>query len=238
MSVIGSGLALLLATLMSAGTTAGASAVLPPCDETAVTTTAPVPAGSADTTVPVTTAPGTTVPLTTVPGTTAPGTTVPVAPSTTLLPGWVAFASPAGDYNLAFPGQPDAQTVDAPTSDGGVVQITINAAEAADGRAYLVSSGMIPVGGTYSLEGGRDGMVANVGGTTMCSNPITLQGWPGIEAAATVSSGGEPGTLIGRIFATDDSFYQLVVVGPGTFDLTDPDVAAFFASFSLTRSAP
>lgn len=231
--------ALLGAALMSAGT-AGASAVLPPCDETAVTTT--VAAGSAVTTVPGATAAATTavttVPVTTAPATSAPATTAAVASSTTLLPGWVAFADPAGDYSVAFPGEPAAQTVDAPTSDGGVVQLTINSAEGEGGRAYLVSSGLVPVGGTYSLEGGRDGMIANVGGTALCSNPIELQGWPGIEAIASVTPSGQSGTLIGRLFRTDDSFYQIAVVGPGTFDLTDPGVTAFFDSFTLTQAAP
>jgi hypothetical protein len=219
-----SGLALTplaFAALLSAGATASATSALPPCDESAVTTAASV----------------TTASVTTAPVTTAAGTTTQVATSTTLLPGWVSFASPEGDFHVAFPATPQSQSVDAPTADGGSVPITITSAEGGD-RAYLVSSGVIPVGGTFSLEGGRDGMIANVGGTAVCSNPTELQGWPGIEAIATVSSGGVDGTLLGRIVQTDNSFYQIAVVGSGTFDFTDPDVMAFLESFTLTTAAP
>lgn len=158
-------------------------------------------------------------------------------PPTTLLPGWVPFVSTGGDFVAAFPEQPETQTVNAPTADGGTILIVVHGVEVADGRAYLVSDGTIPAGGSFSLEGGRDGMVASSGGTMTCSNLIELQGRPGIETHATVSNGSLQGTLIGRIYSSGDRFYQVTVVGPGSFDATDPDVVVFLGAFQFVNGA-
>ena len=40
------------------------------------------------------------------------------------------------------------------------------------------------------------------------------------------------------IYRTDIAFYQVAVVGSGTFDFTDPEVTAFLESFTPTTTAP
>src|SRR4029453_10627069 len=91
---------------------------------------------------------------------------------------------------------------------------------------------VFPPGSVVSLEGARDGSVANVSGTLTSSEPITLQGRDGLQFTADVHGGQL--TYLERGLVANGRLSQVlaVVTGEATFD--DPQIAAFFESFRFT----
>ncbi len=85
-----------------------------------------------------------------------------------------------------------------------------------------------------ALQGAQDQALANVGATLVSSEDITLQGRPGKQFSATLSSGGETGTLLQRVYLDGLVIYQQVFTGAGERSFTDADLAAFFDSFTFT----
>ena len=85
-----------------------------------------------------------------------------------------------------------------------------------------------------SLQGSQDQALANVGGTLIASRDITLQGRPGKEFSATITNGGETGTLLQRVYLDGLVSYQQIYTGAGEASFTDPDLAPFFDSFAFT----
>ena len=151
--------------------------------------------------------------------------------------GWVAYTSDPGDYVAAFPEEPSEQTQNAPLPDGSTLALVIVSAQ--DGNVFFgtargeYSAGSI-VDTAASLQGAEDQAIKNVNGTLTSSTDITLQGRPGRQFSASVTSGGQQGTLVQRVFLDGDTIYQNIVVGPGTIAPDDDQVAAFFASFEFT----
>ena len=85
-----------------------------------------------------------------------------------------------------------------------------------------------------ALQGAQDQALANVGGELISSQDITLQGRPGREFSATLTSGGESGTLLQRVYLDGLVIYQQLFTGAGETTFTDPEVAPFFESFAFT----
>ncbi len=167
----------------------------------------------------------------------AAATTSTVAPTTLTVPDdWFPFVSPAGDFTVSFPGEPESSTQDLTLPDGSVVPFEIYSYDEGE-VGWLASRVTYAPGTEVSLEGARDGSVANVGGTLVSSTPIELQCHPGIEFIAAISSGDEEGTGVSRLYAVDNVLYQLIVVGPGDFGAGEPGVASFFVSFTFTGDA-
>jgi hypothetical protein len=151
--------------------------------------------------------------------------------------GWVAYTSEPGDYDVAFPTKPSEQTQSAPLPDGTTLDLVIVSAQAA-GTFFGTARGEYAPGSITdvdaSLQGAQDQAVANVSGTLTSSTDITLQGRPGRQFSASVSSGGQQGTLVQRVYLDGDTIYQNIVVGAGTISPEDDQVAAFFDSFEFT----
>ena len=86
-------------------------------------------------------------------------------------------------------------------------------------------------GTVVSLEGARDGAIANTPGAVLVdSSEIELDGRAGLEYTADINDG--QGDVVAHIYADGTRLYQLVVAG-GDVSLDDEDVAEFFASFQL-----
>ena len=152
----------------------------------------------------------------------------------------MSFTSTQGDYTVMFPGTPQTQTQNAPLSNGATLLLEIVGAE--EGQQFFATArGEYPAGSitdvAQSLQGAEDQAIANVNGTLIDSQDITLQGRPGRQFSASVTQGGTAGTVIQRVFLDGDIIYENIIVGPGTISVGDEDVAAFLGSFAFTSSS-
>ncbi|MFT3855420.1 MAG: hypothetical protein QM733_22210 [Ilumatobacteraceae bacterium] len=151
--------------------------------------------------------------------------------------GWVAYTSTPGDYDVAFPSTPTERTQAAPLPDGSTIDMVIVGSQSAN-TFFGTARGEYPAGSITdvdaSLQGAQDTAIQNVNGTLIDSQDITLQGRPGRQFSASVTSNGQQGTLIQRVFLDGDTIYQNIVVGAGTLSPTDDRVASFFDSFEFT----
>jgi hypothetical protein len=175
---------------------------------------------------------GATPPATT--GAAGDSTTTSLGAAATVPADWFPFVSPDGDFTVSFPGEPESTNEDLTLPDGTVVPFALHSYDEG-GYSYAVSRGTYQPGTAVSLEGARDGSIANVGGTLASSTAIELQGHPGLEFTGTVASGGVQGRLISRVYAVDNVLYQLLVVGPEQFGTADAN--AFLDSFTFTGAA-
>ena len=143
------------------------------------------------------------------------------------------FTPPAGDYSIVFPDEPTANEQTAPLQDGTSLPVTFYLTESA-GTAFGTAAIVYPPGSVVSLEGARDGAIANIsGGTLTSSEPITLQGREGLQFSASLQDG--QSTYLSRMYADDVSLYQVIaVVIGGEVAFEDPQVAGFFESFRFT----
>ena len=138
---------------------------------------------------------------------------------------------------VRFPAEPSEQTQAAPLPDGTTIDMVIVSAQSGS-MFFGTARGEYPAGSitdvAASLQGAEDQAIKNVNGTLTDSQDITLQGRPGRQFSASVTSNGQQGTLIQRVFLDGDTIYQNIVVGGGTLSPTDDKVASFFDSFTFT----
>lgn len=213
-------------------------------DESADSTIAAVATTAVDGSMPATTAAAvstaptaSTAPVTTAPvvGTTAPGTvaitTVPVS-TTAPTSNW---QDPTGTFTIAFPAEPAVQELQAPLPDGTSLPVTAYLAEV-DGAAVIASCVVYPEGTaidpTVVLDSARDGALANVGADLVDSQPIELQGRPGVSYRGVI---GEAGGVLARTYLDGLQLCQALVVGePAIIDEVAP---AFLDSFQFLKEA-
>lgn len=176
------------------------------------------------------TAPPTTEPADTEPAETEPAETEATADS-------VTYTSPEGDYSATFPGEPTSETQAAPLPDGTTIDLVITGFE--DGGLFLATArGQYP--DTYvldvpaALQGAQDQAIANVSGTLIESRDITLQGRPGREFSAAVTSNGVAGTVLQQVYLDGLVIYQAIAAGEGELTFDDAELAPFFGSFAFT----
>jgi hypothetical protein len=168
--------------------------------------------------------------VTTATPTSSPTDTAPAAEG-------VTYTSPEGDYSAVFADEPTEQQQSQPLPDGTTIEYVIVGLETPD-RFFATSRGEYPEGTVLdvpvALDGAQDQAIANVEGTLIDSRDIELQGRPGREFSASVSSGGTPGTVLQRVYLDGPVIYQALVVGTGELTFDDPEAAAFLDSFSFT----
>lgn len=200
---------------------------------TAVDGSSPATTAATTPTTPPTVAPATTAPVaaTTAPGT-APVTTAPVAATTAPTPNW---QDPTGTFTIAFPAEPAVQNLQAPLPDGTSLPVTAYLAEV-DGAAVIASCVVYPEGTsidpTAVLDSARDGALANVGAELVDSQPIELQGRPGVSYRGVI---GEAGGVLARTYLDGLQLCQALVVGePAIIDVVAP---AFLDSFLFLKEA-
>jgi hypothetical protein len=213
--------------------TAATDAVATTEDASAATTEAAADTTVADTTPATEATVAETTPDSSTPETTTPDTDA--ATETTTGAG-VPFTSAEGDYSVVFPEEPTVQTQPQPLPDGNTVELVLAGVTVEDG--FLATArGQYPDGYVLdppvALQGAQDQALANVGGTLVSSQDITLQGRPGREFTATLTSGGESGTILQRIYLDGLVIYQQVYTGAGEATFADPELATFFQSFAF-----
>ena len=199
---------------------------------TAVDGSSPATTAAVDTTTPQTVAPVTTAPVA---GTTAPAAApVTAAPAGTTAPA-ATWQDPSGTFAIAFPSEPAVQELSAPLPDGTSLPVTAYLAEV-DGAAAIASCVVYPEGTTIDptavLDSARDGALANVGAELVDSQPIELQGRPGVSYRGVI---GEAGGVLARTYLDGLQLCQALVVGePAIIDEVAP---AFLDSFQFLKEA-
>jgi hypothetical protein len=207
-----------------------AAATTDPPASTAAATTAAVDTTAARSTTTTAASTTTTVAVTTTQA-------APTTPAPTTAPPAVPYTSPEGDYSVLFPGEPTALTQPQTLPDGSVVDLVLvsyvlDDVYIATARSQFPDGYVLDV--PVALQGAQDQAVANTGGTLISSEDITLQGRPGKQFSASLTSGGTTGTLLQRVYLDGLVIYQQVVSGDGERTFTDPDLAPFFDSFAFT----
>ena len=119
----------------------------------------------------------------------------------------VTYMSPQGDYSAVFPAEPTEQTQPTPLPDGSKMDMEIVAVEG-DDLAVGTARGQYPTGTPLldvpaALQGAQDQAIANVQGTLISSRDIELQGRPGREFSASLTSDGEAGSSSSGSISTD-----------------------------------
>lgn len=146
------------------------------------------------------------------------------------------FVFEGPDYTVTFPAEPETATQQAPTAvPDRMVDVVSHTALGADRGSFAVAEIDVPEDLPYSLDAGVDGAVQTVGGTLLDSREIELDGVPGREFVASISSNGVEGTYVSRVYSDQSRVWQLVVANAGSFDADDPAVVAFFDSFQFTE---
>lgn len=157
--------------------------------------------------------------------TTAPVTSVPGG-------GW---QDPTGSYAIAFPADPTEQQLTATTDDGQTVPVTAYLSEV-DGAAVIVSCVPTPAGTQLdpdqSLTESQDRALEQMGAELVSSDPVELQGRPGLEYRGAI---GEAGAVLGRTYVDPARVCNMLVVGePAIVDVVAPP---FLDSFEFLQEA-
>ena len=177
-------------------------------------------------------------PDTTAATTDAPATTEAVETTgQSVAPDGVMFTSPDGGFSVLLPGA-TASSQDQSLPDGTTVQLEAWQTPLGDAGAYTVARLALPEGAVIDtaalLQSAQDQALAGVGGTLTSEQPIDLNGIPGREFSATVSQGGVEGTIVQRVYLAGNTLYQINFAGEGDRRFTDPELAPFFESFTIT----
>ena len=115
--------------------------------------------------------------------------------------------SPQGDYSAVFPAEPTEQSQPTPLPDGSKMDLEIVAVEG-DDLVVGTARGHYPTGTPLldvpaALQGAQDQAIANVQGTLISSRDIELQGRPGREFSASLTSDGEAARSSSGSISTD-----------------------------------
>ena len=154
--------------------------------------------------------------------------------------GGEGFVLEGDGYTVTFPGadEPEEQQSEVPLPDGTTVPITFSSQNVGDCsfNSAVSSFEQAPPDVTGSLEGARDEALRTAGddATLRDSEMVDLDGIPGIRWSADVTSNGAEGTIVATMYQDGPTQYQVLVVGPGTFDAAVPEIAVFFDSFEIT----
>jgi hypothetical protein len=150
------------------------------------------------------------------------------------------FTSKEGGFSVMTPVAMEEASQDVDTQIGKI-RIVMYGGEL-DGAAFQVGFNDYPKGfvtpdnTTQLLDGAREGMVNNIGGTLVSEQKVFLKGYAGREIVATVVLDETTGEAIvkARIYMVGSRLYQIVVVSPaGEGAVSAESIDAFLKSFKL-----
>jgi hypothetical protein len=159
---------------------------------------------------------------------------------------WIAYTAPDGSFSVRLPEEPEVQEQTIETAEGDVT-LAIYAVEGKD-AAWLISANTMPPitaevisSGDEDkineiLQGGRDGALANLGGTLDREETIDVDGNPGLEVRFTAPGDEEAGIDeikgAARIIMVGPILYQVVVMTmpEGMDETVQPYLESFMIS--------
>ncbi len=161
--------------------------------------------------------------------------TVDISPAKAAPGTWMAFSSKDDRFEARFPVAPKKDTFQAPNPLGGTIPNVMYMAE--QGKQALGVNVMTLPEPTLSqfdvdggLDGGRDGMINNIGGTIVSEQHIDFAGHPARAIEAKANNAGVAMRIEARLFFVSPRMYQLIAVS----EASAPSPAKqFFESFSL-----
>jgi hypothetical protein len=134
--------------------------------------------------------------------------------------------------------QPTEQTQSEPLPDGAEFELRLARVDLGN-TSVATARGGHPEGyqidAAAGLQGAQDQTIASLGSSLTGSREISLDGRPGREFSASVTSKGQGGTLLERMYLDGLTIYEVVRTGAGELSFSDPESVAFFDSFELTR---
>jgi hypothetical protein len=160
----------------------------------------------------------------------------PVMARPNLSAGMIQFVSKEGEFSVKLPAepQPNSQVVD--TAVGKVTMHYFSVETNSGNNAYMVIYAdypTVPSDPATTVDNAVNGQADSVKGKIIEVKKVTLNGWPGktarIENADT--------TYLTAAYMAENRLYQLIFVTPKG-ETIPSDVAEFFASFQITKSAP
>ena len=145
---------------------------------------------------------------------------------------WSEYSYTADGFAISAPHLPVGKKLVAPT-DVGPVTSQIYSVDLGSDNAFMFSSthydqGLVSSRAADALEGAKNGAVANVHGTLVSQQHISIDGNPGYEIVITASNY----HVRERIYVVGDYLYQLLAIAPVGAPLPK-DADKFLGSFRL-----
>ena len=150
------------------------------------------------------------------------------------IPAWQEFTSEEGGFTVLMPSTPTYETSEIPTAIGPVVMHTFSVS--AKKWAYMViysdydAESVNGVDPSTMLDGARDGVMKQIGGTVVVDRSITLGDYPGKEVEVVTPD--KQFRCRARLYMVANRLYQAIAVAPGKGKLPK-DAEKFLASFRL-----
>ena len=147
---------------------------------------------------------------------------------------WVAYRSEEGGFTATFPGNPKREVKTVNTAQGPKEMQMYSLTE--DQTSFSVVVSELPqgqldsVGAAATLDGARDGAVANTQGKLLSELIVEVSGHPGRELK--IAAAGGKATIRARLFLANNRLYQALVVTP-TDQAYAPRVNRFLDSIKL-----
>lgn len=150
---------------------------------------------------------------------------------------WMQFSSADDGFEVRFPVAPKKSSMDTPNPLGGTIPANIYMAEQGN-LALGVTAMTIPASALENfdveggLDGGRDGMLNNIGATIVSEKQLKFAGQAARAIEAKASSGDLDVRIEARLFFASPRLYQLIVVSEQS---AESPAERFFGSFALVE---
>lgn len=127
-------------------------------------------------------------------------------------PTWSTFEASSGQFSVEMPGEPELDTVSAPTAAGDIV-LTIAVVEVGD-SAYAATEGLLPPGIPFDIYAGAEEAVSSsMTGSINAITDVVIDGVPCVRFDATGQAEDQDVVLDGMMCHANEQFAQLIAVG-------------------------
>jgi hypothetical protein len=152
---------------------------------------------------------------------------------------WREFHWPDGEFKVLLPGKPHREAREISIGEFKLAMqlfpIRVEGLTFAAGYAPL-PGGMAAGDRAKLLEAARDAFGGNLGAKDLSSKVVMINANPGLAFAGTGERDGKSLAIAGRVVATDQRFYQAIVVGAAT-RAGDAEIALFLESLVIGPAA-
>jgi len=150
---------------------------------------------------------------------------------------WTEFTSSGGRFTILAPGSFEEDSQSVPTAAGDIELHLFTLDRGSEG--YFVGYFDMPPellafsDANALLDGAIQGAFGNVGGNVDSQQFISLDGFPGIEAAGSFTFSGQRGSMKARAYVVGERVFQVYVASRGSVSELE-EVDRFLDSFRPT----
>lgn len=151
---------------------------------------------------------------------------------------WVKYASVEGRYAVLLPAEPKLSKQDVKNKDG--LALTQYLSQVAKGNGLLMVGYFdYAADKTFSLQKAQEGMIANIKGTLVSEEPVSLGRNAGKAVRVKASANGIDFVALSRFFDVDRRIYILIYLFPEKESEQEhkPQADKFFDSFSVNAGS-